>query len=59
MDIPSDWGISSSFNVSDLVEFHENDDIPNEMFSSLAPLESEDHLNLSSFSVNFIFRIVD
>ena len=42
MDIPNDWGISNSFNISDLVEFHENDDIPNEMFSSPASLESED-----------------
>ena len=41
MDITNDWGISNSFNISDLVDFHENDDIPNEMLSSLNPLESE------------------
>ena len=32
MDIPNDWGISNAFNISDLVEFHENEDIPNEIF---------------------------
>ena len=41
MDIPNDWGISNSFNILDLVEFHESEDIPNEIFSSPTPLENE------------------
>ena len=35
------WGISTSFTISDLVKFHDNKDIPIEMFSSPTPLESE------------------
>ena len=34
VDTPNYWGISNSFNISDFVEFHKNEDIPNEMFSS-------------------------
>ena len=56
MDIPNDWGISNSFNISDLVEFHENDDIPNEMFSSPTPLESEDLQN-SLLSPNLVSNV--
>ena len=56
MDIPSDWGISNSFNILDLVEFHENDDIPNEMFSSPTPLESEDLQN-SLLSPNLVSNV--
>ena len=44
MDIPNDWGTSNSFNISDLVEFHESEDISNEMFSS-PTLESENFQN--------------
>ena len=56
MDIPSDWGISNSFSISDLVEFHENDDIHNEMFSSPTPLESEDLQN-SLLSPNLVSNV--
>ena len=56
VDIPDDWGISNSFNILDLVEFHENDDIPNEMFSSPTPLESEDLQN-SLLSPNLVSNV--
>ena len=56
MDIPNDWGISNSFNISDLVKFHENEDIPNEMFSSPTPLESEDFQN-SLLSPNLVSNV--
>ena len=56
VDIPNDWGISNSFNILDLVEFHENDDIPNEMFSSPSPLESED-LSNSLLSPNLVSNV--
>ena len=56
VDIPNDWGISNSFNISDLVEFHENDDIPNVMFSSPASLESEDLQN-SLLSPHFVSNV--
>ena len=41
MGILNYWGISTSFTILDLVEFHENNDILIEMFSSPTPLESE------------------
>ena len=56
VDIPNDWGISNSFNISDLVEFHENEDIPNEMFSSPTPLISEDLQN-SLLSPNLVSNV--
>ena len=56
MDIPNDWGISNSFNISDLVEFHESEDIPNEMFSSPTPLENEDSQN-SFLSPNLVSNV--
>ena len=56
MDISNDWGISNSFNISDLVEFHENEDIPNEMFSSPPPLESKDFQN-SLLSPNLVSNV--
>ena len=56
VDIPNGWGISNSFNISDLVDFHENNDIPNEMFSSSTSLESEDLQN-SLFPPNFVSNI--
>ena len=60
MDIPNDWGISNSFNISDLVEFHENKDILNEMFSSPTPLKSKDFQN-SLLSPNLVsnVRLID
>ena len=59
VDIPYDWGISNSFNILDLVEFHENTDIPSEMFSSPASLESEDLQNsfLSPAFVSYVGHI--
>ena len=56
VDILDDWGISNSFNISDLVEFHENEDIPNEMFSSLTPLKSKDFQN-SLISPNLVSNV--
>ena len=56
VDIPNDWGISNSFNILDLVEFHENNDIPNEMLSSPASLESEDLQN-SFLSPDFVSNV--
>ena len=56
MDIPNDWGIFNSFNISDLVEFHENEDIPNEIFSSPTPLESE-NLQNSLLSPNIVSNV--
>ena len=56
VDIPHDWGISNSFNISDLVEFHESDDIPNDMFSSPTPLENEDSHN-SFLSPNLVTNV--
>ena len=56
VDIPNDWGISNSLNILDLVEFLENDDIPNEMFSSPTSLESEDIQN-SFRSPNFVSNV--
>ena len=56
MDIPNDWGVSNSFNILDLVEFHENDDIPNDMFASPTPLESEDLQN-SLLSPNLVSNV--
>ena len=56
MDIPNDWGISNSFNISDLVEFHENNNIPNEMFSSSTSLESKDLQN-SLLPPNFVSNV--
>ena len=56
VDIPNDWGISNSFNISDLVEFHESEDIPNEMFSSPTPLENEDSQN-SFLSPNLVSNV--
>ena len=41
MDILNYWGISTSFTISDLVEFHEHNETPIEKFSSPHPLESE------------------
>ena len=41
MGILNYWGISTSFTILDLVEFHENNDILIEMFSFPTPLESE------------------
>ena len=35
------WGISISFTIFELVEFHENNHVPIENFSSPHPLESE------------------
>ena len=64
VDISNDWGISNSCNISDLVEFLENEDIPNEMFSSPTPCENEDCQN--SFpspnlvsNVGLIDKIID
>ena len=56
MDIPDVWGISNSFNISDLVEFHENNNIPNEMFSSSTSLESKDLQN-SLLPPNFVSNV--
>ena len=56
VDIPYDWGISNSFNISDLIEFHENKDIPNDMFSSPIPLENEDSQN-SLLSPNLMSNV--
>ena len=56
MDIPNDLGISNSFNISDLVEFHESEDIPNEMFSPHTPLENEDSQN-SFLSPNLVSNV--
>ena len=56
VDIPNDWGISNSFNILDLVEFHENENIPNEMFLSPTPLESEDFKN-SILSPNLVSNV--
>ena len=56
VDIPDDWGISNSFNISDLVEFHESKDIPTEMFSSSTPLENENSQN-SFLSPNLVSNV--
>ena len=55
VDIPNDWDISNSFNISDLVEFHESEDIPNEMFPS-PTLENEDSQN-SFLSPNLVSNV--
>ena len=41
MGILNYWGISTSFTILDLIEFHEHNDTPIENFSSPHPLESE------------------
>ena len=45
VDIPSEWNISNSFNISDLVSYQKNSEVPNEMFASPQALESVDSLN--------------
>ena len=55
-DIPNDWGISTSFNISNLVEFHENYDIPNDISPSPLPLESE-NLQNSLLSPNLVSNV--
>ena len=64
MDILNYCGISNSFTILYLVEFHENNDIPTEMFSSPTPLESEvlPHSFLSPTlvsNVGLIDKIID
>ena len=56
MSILDDWGTSNSFNILDLVEFHENEELPNEMFSSPTPLESEGFQN-SLLSPNLVSNV--
>ena len=56
MDIPNFWGISTSFTILDLIEFHGNKDIPYEMFSSPTPLESE-VLQNSFLSPNLVSNV--
>ena len=56
MDIHNDWGLSTSFTIPDLIEFQENKDIPNEMFSSPTPLESKDFKN-SLLSPNLVSNV--
>ena len=56
VDIPNDWGISNSFNISDLLEFHENHDIPNDISPSPLPLESESLQN-SLISPNLVSTV--
>ena len=56
MDISNDWGISNSFTISDLVKFHENEDLSYEKFSSPTPLESEDFKN-SLLSPNLVSNV--
>ena len=56
VDIPNDWGISNSFNISDLVEYHQSEEIPNDLFSSLTPLENEDSQN-SFLSPNLVSNV--
>ena len=41
LKLPSELGISSSFNISDLVEYREPEMIPSELFGSDPSFESE------------------
>ena len=64
MDISTDWGIPTSFTISDFKGFHDNKSIPYEIFSTLTPRESEFLPNsfLSSplvSNVGLIDKIID
>ena len=41
LDLPSDWGISSTFNIADLVEYREPAAIPSEYFGPDPSFKSE------------------